>query len=255
MSRTSWWLIALAFLGFLGLILFLTHDIIITNILAYRICKADPNPKTFIKKTVEYPESIYWEDNIYPGFDENDRLLMICNYLDGAHLKTMALNAPDGTIYVYTATQEDWRESEKIQKKTQEDWKKYFNTLDKEAREIAKRARVYSPETMPCFNYSIVFDQAPLTSFERRYLWSDEVKVTELKTGEIVAYNRRLMRRFYMMLPDFVGHRYFSPTALCGEEGLLYFDEKVFTKYGRGLRPAKHKVFIENRIFTKENYK
>ena len=45
-----------------------------------------------MKKKIEKPISIYWEDNVYPGFNKEDRELMIINYLDGVHLKTMALN-------------------------------------------------------------------------------------------------------------------------------------------------------------------
>ena len=78
-----------------------TYDIITTNALGAYYCKADPNPKTFIKEKVEYPESIYWEDNIFGGFDVNERRQMIQNHLDGIHLKTMALNGDDGKVYVY----------------------------------------------------------------------------------------------------------------------------------------------------------
>ena len=203
-------------------LLFLTHDIIITNILAYRICKADPQPKTFINKTVEYPESIYWEDNIYPGFDENDRLLMIRNYLDGVHLKTMALNGTDGTIHVYTATEEDWQ--------ARRGEPNYFDKLEAEAKAIAERGALFTPETMPRTNYSVILSPVPLTSFQRRYLWRDEVRITDNNTEEVIAYNRRLMRRWYMIAPDFaLGNRYYSPEAMCGEGG--YFLEGSVFKY------------------------
>jgi hypothetical protein len=210
--------------------LFLIHDIIITNILAYRICKADPDPKTYINQTVEYPESIYWEDNIYPGFDENDRLLMIRNYLDGVHLRTMALNAPDGTIHVFNATVDDWRQSSIIQKETEDDWKNYFKTLDNEAKKIAEQGQTYTREAMPQLNYSIIFNVIPLTTFEHRYLWSDEVVIMGEKSIEPIAYNRRLMRRWYMVFPDIaLGSRYYSSKAMCGLDGWLYeFDRKVF---------------------------
>jgi len=88
---------------------YLTEDMIMTNILGYYYCAQDPNPNTLIKKTVEYPDSIYWEDNIYKGFGVNgtgaldDRELMIINYLDGKRLKQIALNGLDGKIYVFTA--------------------------------------------------------------------------------------------------------------------------------------------------------
>ena len=209
---------------FVSVLLALTHDIIITNILAYRICKADPTPKTFIKKTVEYPKSIYWEDNIYPGFDEKDRLLMIRNYLDGVHLKTMALNAPDGVIYVYTATEEDWQ----VQRGEQN----YFDKLDAEVRTIAKRGNILSKQAMPQLNYSVIFNPVLLTTFQQRYLWSDEVTITDNKTNELIAYNRRLMRRWYMIELEPLGGC-ISMTQLHNEaksgEALQYgIDSRVF---------------------------
>ena len=245
MDRSKRWLIIAFILGGLGLILFLTHDIIITNFLAYRICKAGPHPKTFIKKTVEYPESIYWEDNLYPGFDENDRLLMIRNYLDGVHLKTMALNGPDGMIYVYTATKKDWRV-----RRSEEN---YFDKLDEEARAIASRGIIFTKQNMPQVNYSIKFNVVPLTELEKKYLWSDEVAISDNRTNEIIAYNRRLMRRFYMIFPDVAGHRYYFPEAMCGLGGWLYgYDKKVFPKVEQNLRSVSfHGMDIDHYLYMK----
>jgi len=76
-------------------------DVILSNTLGAYYCAQEPNPKTYIKHTVEEPISIYWEDNIYPGFDDADAELMVKNYLDGVHLQTMALNTPDGKVKVY----------------------------------------------------------------------------------------------------------------------------------------------------------
>ena len=194
-----WSVIVFAIVGTFAL----TQDIIFTNILAAKICRADPQPKTFIKKTVEYPESIYWEDNIYPGFDEKDRLLMIRNYLDGEHLKTMALNAPDGTIYLFTATPDDWQASREIQAKQLEG--NYYDTIELEAKAIAERGTTMSKATMPAPNYSVIFNPVKLTDFERKYLYSDEVSIKEKKTGEIIAYNRRLMRFYYNLEIEPVG--------------------------------------------------
>ena len=51
--------------GIVAAVLFLipTYDIIITNILGVYYCTTAP--KAFIKETVEYPESIYFEDNVF----------------------------------------------------------------------------------------------------------------------------------------------------------------------------------------------
>ena len=240
-------------LFFSAILLFLTHDIIITHVLAWKICRDHPQPKTFIKRTVEYPGSIYWEDNVYPGFDENDRLLMIRNYLDGVHLKTMALNGPDGKIYVYTATIEDWRVSREIH--AQQRAGDYFKTLELESRRIGGRGKVYPRSIIPRFNYSVVFNPVFLTPFERRYLWSDEITITDQKANEIIAYNRRLMRRWYMILPDFaLGNRYYSPKAMCGFSSVIGFPYNIFNylkKVNSGTVPESYNSKL-HRIYEGE---
>ena len=87
--------------GIVAAVLFLipTYDIIIPNILGAYYCATAP--KAFIKETVEYPQSIYFEDNVFGGFNEQDIENMMNNYLDGIHLKTLALNLPDGNVVIY----------------------------------------------------------------------------------------------------------------------------------------------------------
>jgi hypothetical protein len=236
---------------FFTTLLYLTHDIIITNFLAYKICRADPQPKTFIKKTVEYPESIYWEDNIYPGFDENDRLLMIRNYLDGVHLKTIGLNAPDGSVFIYTAEPDDWQASRDI--KTGKKKGNYFDVLEQESKAISVKGQHLTKENLPFFHYSVVFKQISLTSFERRYLWSDEVAIRDNQENEVIGFNRRLMHRWYMLHPDIaMGNRYYYPHSMCGDEGLIRFDEEVIALHSKKLIPSKHRAFINHRIYTRE---
>ncbi len=213
---------------FVLVILGLTHDIIITNYLAFKICKTDPSPKTYISKKVEFPESIYWEDNIYPGFDERDRILMIRNYLDGVHLKTMALNGPNGKIFVYSATAEDWQKSRKIE--VDERPEEYFAALEAETQNITKREKIFTSRNMPRFNYSVVFNPIALTPFQERYLYSDEVKIVDNLTDEVIAYNRRLMRKWYILLPDIaLGNRYYYPEAMCGGSYIYGFDKGIFS--------------------------
>ena len=185
----------------------LTHDIIITNYLAYQLCRAEPNPKTFIKETVEFPESIYWEDNIYPGFDEKDRLLMIRNYLDGVHLKTMALNGPDGKIYVYTASEDDWQRSRDIKEGKVKG--NVFEAQENDAKNISKKVKIYAPVNMPFTNYTVAYNKVELTSFQRRYLYSDEIIVTKTTGEQPIGFNRQILRLWYLILPDIeVGSRY-----------------------------------------------
>ena len=238
-----------------GVALFLTYDIIITNILSAYYCNASPNPKTKIEKKVEYPISIYWEDNVYPGFSKQDRELMIKNYLDGVHLKTMALNGDDEKIYVYnrevskkeyldisnqiSSLSKKIKRMQEIQKDRQD--KQYIRDINKLYRDKetlqAKRTKlinsssvsekIYTKATMPKLNYTVTFNKIHLNAFARKFLYSDETKVIDNKTDEIIAYNRRYMRFFYTLQPDFVGYRYYYPHAVCGD-AFRRIEYKVF---------------------------
>ena len=189
-----------------------TYDIIITNLLGLYYCKiAPPHPKTKIEKRVEYPVSIYWEDNVYPGFSKEDRELMIINYLDGIHLKTMALNGDDGKIYVYHINQEEVKKNKEKIKGSADDRKAY-------AEEIIKTQKIYTKSTMPKTNYTVTFNELKLNPFARKFLYSDETKVIENNTGKVIAYNQRVMRFFYNIFPDFeLGDRYYYSDPVCGD--------------------------------------
>lgn len=72
------------------------------------------SPLQEIHKTVEKPMSVYWEDNVWPGFDAYGRNWMVKNYLDGDHLEMLALNGEDGKVYLYRANQNTFVESNKL---------------------------------------------------------------------------------------------------------------------------------------------
>jgi len=133
------------------LILLPTYDIIITNILSAYYCNTSPNPKTYIEKKVEYPISIYWEDNVYPGFNKADRELMIKNYLDGVHLKTMALNGDDGKVYVYSCEKDISMYKKSLQEKKIEENKlvkvnNEYSILLKQRRDLIKTKKILTKE-------------------------------------------------------------------------------------------------------------
>lgn len=71
------------------------------------------SPLQEIHQTVESPISVYWQDNVWPGFDEYGSHWMIDHYLDGIHLNALALNGEDGRIHLYLATADTFTESEK----------------------------------------------------------------------------------------------------------------------------------------------
>ena len=208
-----------------GVALFLTYDIIITNILSAYYCNTSPNPKIKIEKKVEYPLSIYWEDNVYPGFSKQDRELMIINYLDGKHLKTMALNGDDGKIYVYHLDKPILKELKA--KYSTKEW--YNKGLKEYANIIMQNEKIYTKATMPKLNYTVTFNEIHLNAFASKFLYSDETKVIDNKTDKVIAYNRRYMRFFYTLQPDFVGGRYYSE-AMCGER-VAHLEYKIFDAY------------------------
>jgi len=273
--------ISLIILGGLAAALFLTHDIIITNILAASYCSQEPTPKTFIKKKVAFPESIYFEDNIYEGFDKTDRKLMIQNYLDGLHVHTLALRGTDKKIYVYEAGDTSLlkqydalislREQylEEIGKTADKELKKQL--IDKNIKNndnadlllkqyvqsTVKNVKVYaSKKEMPKLNYTVRYDIIPLSDFERNYIYQDKAEIIETATGETIAYNYRLMRRWYILHPDIShGNRYYYPHAVCGNggKGLYGFDEEVLN-IDAIFAPSKH-LYLTNSFLYEKYYK
>ena len=240
------------------------HDIVPTHILAAYYCLSEPNPKTFIKKTVEYPESIYWEDNIYPGFNEEDRKLMIKQYLNGKYLKTIALNGDDGKVYVYSAIESDWNTSRAI--KAREIKGNYYDQIDAEVEAIYVKGIQTTKEQMPKMNYSVVSNEVPLEGFSAKLLYSDETSVFDNLTGEVIGYSRRYMRFFYNAFPDInVGTRYFYPyEAECGGElapnlieewifGYLSTDPngKVISTGKAKHGTSKHTISLEKHLYKK----
>ncbi|WP_353661651.1 hypothetical protein [Hydrogenimonas sp. SS33] len=236
-----------------------TYDIIITNLLGFYYCKiAPPHPKTLIAKKVAYPESIYWEDNVYPGFSKEDRELMIINYLDGEHLKTMALNGPENKkVYVYHLDRAIWKEF----KKRYEAYVKQhppkqdrfsghgFDIYRAYAKEIMKTEKIYTKKSMPKTNYTVTFNEVKLNPFARHFLYSDETRVTENKTGKVIAYNRRYMHFFYNIFPDFeLGDRYYDPDTLCGKR--ISLERGLFGYFGQ-FGSSLHEVDVSRKLYKK----
>lgn len=212
-------------------ILLPTYDIIITNVLGAYYCSQEPNPKTLIKKKVEYPLSIYWEDNVYPGFSAEDRRLMIINYLDGKHLQKMALNGDDGKIYVYEVNASVW---ESLKPLEQEKGQIYFDTIKAVGNVImCQNQKIYTKETMPEMNYTVIFDEIKLNALSRKFLYSDETEIIDNNTKETIAYNSRIMRFFHHLRPDFVGGRYYYPHPVCGSSNTQYLFLDIFYKIYR----------------------
>lgn len=156
-------------------------------------------PLQEIRQTVDSPVSVYWEDNVWPGFDEYGRHWMVKNYLDGVHLQALALNGDDGKIYLYRATKEDFAESAKLLAeverleaehealkveakqssmdrndplwvKSRNDaettrvlrWERYEPQKEREVAQIIDRAEIHQDiTTLPAMNYRVKFNPLP----------------------------------------------------------------------------------------------
>lgn len=211
-------------------------EVILSNTLGAYYCAQEPNPKTYIKHTVEEPISIYWEDNVYPGFDEADSKLMVANYLDGVHLQTMALNTPDGKVKVYSYANVSqsyidlFNESETVKKEmmakekvfnqargykkeygkypsdfnqTRDSYLQVMNKNIELAKQIESARSKFTllitettREQMPQMNYTVKTDEVHLSDLARKVLYSDEMTITDNRTKEVIAYNRDVMQLY-----------------------------------------------------------
>ncbi|MDD4855913.1 MAG: hypothetical protein PHQ22_10150 [Sulfuricurvum sp.] len=273
-------------------------DVILSNTLGAYYCAQEPNPKTYIKHTVEEPISIYWEDNVYPGFDEADSKLMVANYLDGVHLQTMALNTPDGKVKVYSYSnltqsysdlvQEGYAATKEAQEKRVifdkarnhknfEDYPPDFKEISKAwAQADNKRESLTKQiesakaqltlvitqttrEQMPLINYTVKTDEVHLSDLARKVLYSDKVKITDNRTKEVIAYNRRIMQLYSAsLMPDVaMGNRYYYPVPICGVTTPSRFDENIFQYIGRSGKylPGKHTIDDNVKLYIKHNKK
>lgn len=264
-------------------ILLPTYDIIMTNILGAYYCLITPS--NYIDKKVEYPESIYWEDNVYPGFNKEDRKLMIMNYLDGVHLKIMALNGVDGNVYVYTREvpiekyddiytkllletkkyrQMDKQLTKKLLKENEALWlelRDKFNEARKTVDELEKQRnklvdsypvqeKVFTKQSMPKLNYTVTFNEVKLNFFSRKFLYSDMTKITDNNTNEVIAKNQRIMKLFYNLLPAMPGQRYYQQSPFCGDWYRMYlknFNVLEWRLHGFG----DHKIDLNNKLYKK----
>jgi hypothetical protein len=117
-------------------------------------------PLQQVSQRVEYPGSVYWEDKVWPGFDEFGRNWMVQNYLDGKHLQLLAMNGDDGMIYLYKYKQEGFE-------------------------------RYKSRDSLPPLDYYVVLEKTPLLFFERPLLWADKVTILSNKEQKTIAYSNR----------------------------------------------------------------
>jgi hypothetical protein len=265
-------------------ILLPTYDIIITNTLGAYHCLTTPS--TYINKKVEYPESIYWEDNVYPGFNAEDRKLMVMNYLDGVHLKTMALNGDDGKVYIYTRevpvqkyneiytkllletkkynrinkqfTKELLKENEALWLELRDKFNEARKTVDELEKQqnslidsYSVKEKVFTKQSMPKMNYTVTFNEVKLNPLSRMFLYSDIAKITDSSTNEVIAQNQRVMKQFYNLLPAMPGQRYYQQSPLCGIKYSIEEDVLIGRWRLHSFGYSHHKISLNQKLYNK----
>lgn len=185
-------------------LLFPTYDILIQGaLLAYY---GSTRTLQEIKRTVDAPGSVYWEDNVWPGYDENYRLWMIDHLLDGTHLDTLAMNGPDGKIYLYRFGQGD-------------------------------TAEIFANATaLPPLNYHVALNPVPLWFWEKPFIWADRMEITDNRTNEVICYSERYMGYSpRMIVIRALGKDYpFESGLYAGDPNVFFFDNKIlFEKIGK----------------------
>lgn len=224
-------------------------------------------PLQEIHRTVESPESVYWQDDVWPGFDGFGRKWMVEQYLDGVHLKALALNGDDGRIYLYRTDAETFAESERM-RPARDRKRKEIETMEEEAKNVGRRGgdnkamwerirriKRESPEfaayadprkrefegimnrvevftsasQLPPMRYQVHFK--PLDNWwrERGIYHADQVTITEAATGKVIAYSRRYLG-FAFWLMKFGGGQpdYYLGR---GDKYAYKFDDKVLFEY------------------------
>jgi hypothetical protein len=109
-------------------------------------------------------------------------------------------------------------------------------------------------DQMPQMNYTVKTDEVHLSDIARKVLYSDEVKITDNRTKEVIAYDHRIMQLYSAsLLPDFQGGNYYVRDALCGYENGGLFARSVFTRLSRrgGERTLNNNRMLYNRYKNK----
>lgn len=177
-------------------VLFPTYDILMQGVLLAYYGKT--RPLLEIKRTVDVPGSVYWEDNVWPGYDVNYRLWMIDHLLDGTHLDTLAMNGEDGKIYLYRYGKGDTPEV-------------FTKAAD-----------------LPPLNYQVRLNPVPLGFWEKPFIWADRIEIVDQRTQARIAFSERYMGYSpRMIVVKVIGGEPFEGAWSAGDRFVYGFDKKV----------------------------
>lgn len=230
------------------------------------------SPLQKIARTVEKPESVVWIDNVWPGYDEQQRHCMVTSYLDGVHLNTLALNSEDGKFYLYRAVLKDFSDSEKLRPE-HEKLEKRIKQLEEEAKQVGASGgdnkelwriirKEYYPklktigyktqrekeidyifanpeiyenlEDLPSLKYQIKFQRDRLPSVQAKFVWCDEIRIRDNDEDEEIAFSKRCLGYASRVFPNPIGSDApFYGGARLGYERIYWFDNKVLFEYAQ----------------------
>lgn len=240
-----------------------------------------------IRETVKSPESVLWVDNVWPGYNDYGRYGMVRAYLDGVHLKTLAIYGDDGKYYLYHASIEDFTESEKLRFKYDQLMQEK-NALEKQARQAGFRRELenennlwrivkeeYEPkikavsyyqkrkeeverifyreevfaniEDLPPLKYRVEFNPIPVTTIEKKLLWADEIKIISNQNNKIIAYSKR-----YLSYGSWIGFHPRKSLRMGIKKGDIQpyeFDDKVLFGYAEYNSPWWSRNFLEKSTY------
>ncbi|MCD7952277.1 MAG: hypothetical protein LUG14_04995 [Synergistaceae bacterium] len=190
-KKTRWGWLTLAVL----LSLPFTDQLIVECLFTYY--RYTQTPYEQIKRTVEYPESVFFKYNISNRFNTTTMCEIYAKlFLDGEHLKKLAIKKNDGLILLYTQLNRYAGISKKIGIFIPEN--------------IASPDIYHSESVLPKMNYEVEFKLLPIGWFAKLFIHADIVRITDNNTNEVIAYSKRFISYttfLYRMIPDISGMR------------------------------------------------
>lgn len=118
-------------------------------------------PLEVINSVAKNPESVYWEDNVWPGYDGVDREVLVKRFFKRESIKLLAVKSADGRIYLYSRGKEAHPE-------------------------------VYGyPGELPPIRYKVEFKKVSLPWPADSIIYSDIIRIVDNETGKELAFSKR----------------------------------------------------------------
>lgn len=128
-----------------------------------------PSPTQYVSKKIEAPISVMIQDKGLRLDSKYKHQLLVKKYLDGIHLKTLAIHVGDDRFYLYET-----------------------KTTDLNFKEIMKNVKIYdSYENLPKMNFHIKINSINHQLFKTKRFHADITKIIDTKKNEEIAFSYR----------------------------------------------------------------